>query len=131
MAKKIPLERLAAELEDILAEYGDSVTEGTAQAVITAAQTAQKELRSTSPKSRTGGKYARSWKVEIERGRLFTTATVYNGKPGLPHLLEFGHVSRNGTGRTFGSVRAYPHIATVEQQTIDSFEKAIVERIQS
>lgn len=130
MAKKVPLERLAGELAEILKDYEGDVTAGTAEAVQKAAKTAQQALRSSSPKGSTGD-YARSWRIEIQRSQAFTSATVYSTKPGLPHLLEFGHVSKNGTGRTFGTVKAIPHIEPVEKQVVEDFEKAIREVITS
>lgn len=130
MPKSVPLDRLAGELAAILKDYEGDVTAGTAEAVQKAAKTAQQALRRVSPKGATGD-YARSWRVEIERSPAFTVATVYSTKPGLPHLLEFGHVSRNGTGRDFGSVKAIPHIEPVEKQVVEDFEKAIREVIET
>lgn len=127
MPKKVPLDRLAGELSAILADYADDITEGTAEAVQAAAKTAQKALRSTSP--RMTGEYAKSWRVEVERNNVSTSATVYSTKPGLPHLLEFGHVSRNASG-DYGNVDAHPHIENVERQVVDDFEKAVREVIQ-
>lgn len=130
MARRIRLNALEDTLREILAEYGDSITEGTAEATIKTARTAASELKSVSPKGSTG-KYAKGWKVQIERGRLYTACTVYNGKkPGLPHLLEFGHVLRNGTGRTYGEGGARPHIAAVESKALDDYERAVKEVIQ-
>lgn len=129
MPKSVPLDRLAGELTAILKDYEGDVTAGTAEAVQKAAKTAQQTLRRVSPKGATGD-YARSWRVEIERGYATTIATVYSTEPGLPHLLEFGHVSKNGTGRTFGDVRAIPHIEPVEKQVVEDFEKAIREVIE-
>lgn len=126
---KTTLDRMAAELAKIMQEYGDSVTEATGEAVEAAAKQAQKALRSSSPKL--SGKYAKGWKTEVERGRMYTSATIYNANaPGLAHLLEFGHVSKNGTGRTFEpSVPARPHIAAVEEQVVEGFEKELEARI--
>lgn len=129
MPKSVPLDRLAGELAAILKDYEGDVTAGTAEAVQKAAKTAQQALRRVSPKGATGD-YARSWRVEIERSPAFTVATVYSTKPGLPHLLEFGHVSKNGTGRTFEpSVPAHPHIAAVETEVVEGFEKELEARI--
>lgn len=126
---KTTLDRMAAEIAKIVQEYGNSVTEATGVAVEAAAKQAQKALRSSAPK-RTG-KYARGWKTELERGRMYTAATIYNADaPGLAHLLEFGHVSKNGTGRTFEpSVPAHPHIAAVETEVVEGFEKELEARI--
>ena len=57
---------------------------------------------------------------------LFYADNIYNAdQPGLTHLLENGHVSRNGTGRTFDPVKAYPHIAPVQKILGEQLEKKL------
>jgi hypothetical protein len=54
---------------------------------------------------------------------------IYNEHPGLPHLLEYGHVSRNGTGRTYGEVPGHEHIQPVEEEMVRDFERKVVEAL--
>jgi hypothetical protein len=91
------------------------------------AKAGRKALRSNSPKKK--GEYARGWSFKVEKHRLYTVATLYNNKPGLPHLLEFGHVSRNGTGRSYGHVGAKPHIAGVEQMVIQEYTQKLTREL--
>lgn len=126
---KAPIDKLAATVEGILAEYEESVNGLTAEAVkrvtkagVTALKGEAKQKLNIKPSS----KYIKGWTSKYEEGRTSAQGTIYNKLvPGLPHLLEHGHVSRNGTGREFGRVKAYPHIAPVEQEVADSLEKAI------
>ena len=126
MGKTVSPEQFGDALKDILTEYRDDVTEGVSKSVESTAKYGQKSLKATSPKRK--GKYARGWKVKLEKKRLYTVATLYNARPGLPHLLEHGHVTRNGK-RTYGRTPAHPHIAEVEQTTIEMFERAVREVI--
>lgn len=122
MAKKIPVDRLAAEIEKILTEYGDEVQENVDEATQRVAKAGAKAVRANANSTFDGtGKYAKGWKSKFETGRLSSQGIIYNGDlPGLPHLLEHGHANRNG-GRTPGR----PHIGPVEKQIIEDFEKAV------
>lgn len=122
MAKKIPVDRLAAEIEKILTEYGDEVEENVEEATKRVTKAGAKAVRGNARGSFGGtGKYASGWTSKFETGRLSSQGIIYNGDlPGLPHLLEHGHANRGG-GRTPGRV----HIAPVEQQIIKDFEKAV------
>jgi len=65
----------------------------------------------------------------VEKGRLSTTVTIYNDHPALPHLLEYGHVTRNGTGRTYAPTPAHAHIAPVEKELVETFEREVVAKL--
>lgn len=108
-----------AGLDEALKIYSDEVVEKIDQDAQKIANSAASELRSTSPKET--GDYAKGWKVQKVKTRYGTSCTIYNStKPGLTHLLENGHATRNG-----GRAPAHPHIKRVEEQVIKEFEEAI------
>lgn len=90
-----------------------------------AAKAAVKSLKNTSP-TRTK-EYSKGWKSKTTETRLGASTTIYNGrKPGLAHLLEFGHPKVNG-GRT----KPFPHIKKVEEDAMDAYEKAVKEGVEN
>lgn len=130
MAKKIPIDRLSAEINKILTEYGEEVQENVEEAAQKVTKAGAKAVKgnaqSTFKISKNKKKnYAKGWTSTFETGRLSSQGIIYNKDlPGLPHLLEHGHAKRNG-GRTDGR----PHIAPVEQKLIEDFVKAVKEAI--
>lgn len=107
-------------IENILLEYGEEVNKVLETAVGTVAEASADKLRGHrkfNPRRNPTGKYADSWTAEkVAKGRIYTKWVVHNVEHyRLTHLLENGHVSRNGTGRTFGRVQEYPHISEVNE----------------
>ena len=111
------------DISNLLEKYSKKVTDEVHKIVMKDAREARKDLVASSPKG--GGRYARSWSVRDDSDGVAVNVTIYNKVPGLPHLLEFGHVLRNGTGRNLGSVSAREHIASVN----DALQKKVVEDI--
>ena len=74
-------------------------------------------------------KYAKTWTSTFETNRVSRQGIIYNKQAGLPHLLENGHVSRNGTGRTFGYVPGREHIAKVEKELEKLFEQEVKSKL--
>lgn len=113
---------LAGEVEKILNEYGDEVSERMAEVVEKVAKKGVKQLKATSPVdigAPKSGSYAKGWAVETsgkKHKQLTCSATIYNRQPGLPHLLEHGHALRQG-----GRSPAKPHIKPVEDMLFDLF----------
>lgn len=131
MAKKTPIEKLDLEIKKILEEYQDDIKDSLDEATRAAGKQGTRQLKSLS--STTFGtvpgqtkKYAKSWAVQFEQGRFTTEATIYNRKPGLPHLLEFGHdgFALRGGGRS-PDVPGRKHIADVEEKLVKEFEDAV------
>ena len=86
------------------------------------AKDASVEVKKESPSDR--GKYAKSWGVVYKKGNYIVRNKEHYR---LTHLLEKGHVIKNGTQRTFGDTNPQPHIKPVEEDVIKTFEKRIEE----
>lgn len=116
------LQRYGVECADALSE---AITEVSAESV--------KKLRQESAAKFGKGDYASGWTRTLERGRMQTVATVHGKKPTyrLAHLLENGHVSSNGTGRTFGTVPGREHIAGVAEWAADETVDRIVQKMEA
>lgn len=112
------------QVTELLEKYSKNVTEEMHNVFKKEASKARSELKAASP--RDSGQYASGWAIKDESTRLTVNYTIYNRTPGLPHLLEFGHTIRNGTGRTFGHGGARPHIASVN----DELQKTIVSEME-
>ncbi len=131
MARKTPLEQLSTAIGDILTEYAEDIDQNVGQIAEEMGRKGVQALRKQSKSALdTGsGDYARGWKSAVERTRTGTTVTIYNTQPGLPHLLEHGHVTRNGTGRVYPRTPAHEHIAPVEQELVETFQREVVDKL--
>lgn len=110
------IEGLSQAIVSALAEYTSEVEKGIEQEKKTVAEKAVQALETTSPKGATG-KYAKGWTTSTINGKYVVhNKTSYQ----LTHLLEYGHVKRNG-GRT----ESKPHIRPVEEQAINDFTSAV------
>jgi len=77
-----------------------------------------KVLRTIGSESKVTAKnkhYKDSWVTTTteEKGNL--TVTVHNRKWQLVHLLEKGHLLKDGTGRVYGEVPAYEHVESTQK----------------
>lgn len=130
MAKRIRGVNLESAIQEILNEYGEQVYETLNECCEDVAQESAERLQSVAtfaPGNKPTGDYSKSWGVErVRTGRLKTSLVVRNEEHyRLTHLLEKGHVSRNGTGRTFRPVPAYPHIGPVEEWANEELPKRV------
>ena len=108
---------LASLIAKELAAYSKEVEEEVDEIAEDVAEETVQELKENSPKRY--GKYRRSWrKKKLETGSY----VVYNVVASLTHLLEKGHLSRNG-GRVAGIV----HIKPAEENAIETFQQRIKE----
>lgn len=128
-SKKITLENLGKEIDKIFEEYkGDvesNLDEITKKVGKKGAQALKNESLAAFPDSRKHKKrYGNTWTSKAEKQRLYTTVTIYSSQPGLPHLLEYGHASRNG-----GRVKGREHISGVEESLILEFEREVESKL--
>lgn len=129
-SKRVGILDVGKALQDILAEYGEEVYEVAGTAVDQVSEEAVTKLQSSGSFGGTGA-YKRDWTSTDEPvGRLKKKRIIHNADHyRLAHLLEKGHVIRNGTGRTFGRTNAYPHIKPVEEWAIAELPKRVEELI--
>ena len=129
---KVSTDELAKAVIRELNVYTEEVEEAVSKAVIAVGKESANELRATTQVagSNVWKNYPRSWKSTPVRRKGKQEAKVHNVDDyRLTHLLENGHVIKNGTGRTYGRTREFPHIITVEQKAVEELEKKIREAI--
>lgn len=109
MVRSISVDEFSFAVEKLLDEKLKDVEKVTEKAVRAAGRVTVNQLKSTSPQL-TGG-YAAGWRAKYDSHRGDYHATIYNGaKPGLTHLLEFGHGKVLWGRRVGGRVGPRPHI---------------------
>lgn len=119
---------LAPVIEQLISEYGDDVYKVLPDAVEEVTEEATDKL-----KSGQWSDYSASWtNSDVTTGRIHTKKVIHNAEHyRLTHLLEKGHVIRNGTGRTYGRTRKFPHIKPVEQWAQKELPKAVERKIEN
>ena len=120
---------LGNEIAKALEEYSGLVNTEVKKIAKEVAKEAVEELKNTSPvgKGSRKGHYKNGWRAKVvSETANAINITVHNAKkPGLAHLLEYGHAKKKG-----GRVAAKPHIAAVEQKAIEDFEKKIKQEVE-
>lgn len=104
-------------LRPILSEFSKEIREQIGDELGIIGEEAVKELKATSPKNK--GKYAKNWRYIAEKNYGSFKLTVYNKQYQLTHLLENGHLNRDGTTRS----TAKPHISAVNENAKKKFYK--------
>ena len=131
MAGKTPIDKLSSAIDDILQEYAgetlDNIGEIAEAMGKRGVKTMRQESRRQFPKG--SGEYAKGWKMQKNQQRLSTTVTIYNDHYGLPHLLEHGHVIRNGTDRIYGITPEHEHIKPVADELVERFEREVTDKL--
>ena len=113
-----------------LTAYAGLLPESFIEAQKAAAKVAIREIKAN-PARIGSGKYVREFKTKQEKTRLGGKTTIYNGsRPGLPHLLEYGHAIVAG-GRRVGQAKAFPHLKAAEEKAMDVYEKELEKRLEN
>ena len=116
------MKSLDSKLSEILDSYKEEVLEITNDAIEETAKDTVLMLKNSGEFKDKRPKYRKSWaKKDGKVSMGIKSVTVYNKEHQLTHLLEYGHVSRNGK-RT----RAFPHIGKVEEKA----EELLIKRIE-
>jgi len=124
--------KLADELLEILNVYNENVQQAIVEAIRNVTKEGKAKVKAASPKR--SGAYARGWTSTVTAKDGQASSRIYNkAYPGLTHLLENGHVVRNGTGRIGQgkktTVKGITHIGPVNDAVQRDIEKAIEEAI--
>lgn len=124
MSNSIKPEELQEAINDYLENYVEDITDDVEEVTNDLTKEAVQEIKQTSPKGKgTREKpYHKGWtrqKGKENKGRY--TVKIHNKTNyQLTHLLEFGHVTRNGS-RT----KAQPHIRPLEEKYSKLYEQKI------
>ena len=130
MVVKVDYNSLSEEIQNQLKNFGTALNREINEGLKEVAEKTAETLRQGGPYNERSGKYTRDWAVKL-RSRSYSSVTmteeytVYNKKNyQLTHLLEKGHVSRNGS-----RVRPFEHIKPAEelaeQMAISEVNKAV------
>lgn len=124
MSKSIEADLLEKEVMKYLSEYKEDISDVVEIVSNKVGQEATSELKKDSP--RLTGDYAKGWRLKKDKvGKNRYTVKIHNKTDyQITHLLEFGHVTRNG-GRT----KAIPHIKPVEEKYKKIFEQELKNKI--
>ena len=128
MSNSIKPEKLQKALMEYLTDYCEDIQEDVEDCTDKVTKEARKELVKTSPRDGVARKtkYYKGWSTKIsKRGATKYHKVIWNKTNyQLTHLLEFGHVTRNG-GRT----KAQQHIRPIEEKYNAEFIDLVEERI--
>ena len=128
MATNVKTDEIASTITKWLTEYTEDVTDIAKEVVDEIADGVMEETKAhiTWYDKEYSNSFALKTSFENARNKRrtwYVKAPHYR----LTHLLEFGHVTRNGTTRT----RAYPHVRYGDEYAKDNFERLMKERIEN
>lgn len=120
----IEITKLASAIAETLQVYNSDLTEAVKENSKKIAKKYALKLKKQSPKLT--GDYSKNWTAkETGKGKYRSVYTIYNkDEYPLTHLLENGHVGRDGK-----RVQANVHISPVEQEAVEEFMDTVTEAI--
>ena len=121
--RKVSLDGFADAVAEIIGDYADGVYATQSKAVTYSTNQALRQVRSNS--GQFNGEYAAGWRKQITRTNVTAEGVVYNVRPGLPHLLEKGHVKRGGHGRVAGKPHALPVQFKVNKELMEKLKEGL------
>lgn len=143
MASKTPVDKLSEEVRALLDDYSRELLVSMDDVIKSVSKAGAKALRAQSKQTFGGsGKYAKGWTYTVGKdlsgsedtalvsvkGRRIKGIIYNKDVPGLPHLLEYGHLNRNGA-RTGSKTPGRPHISKIEDWLVENLESEMVKRL--
>ena len=102
----VSIDDLGVEITQAIQRYTEEVQKAIEEEIDSTTDKVKDEIKAKSPKLT--GSYKKGWSVKKESGNGTITRTIYNKTDyQLTHLLEHGHVNRDGT-RTHGKAHIGP-----------------------
>lgn len=115
-------------------EYTDDVKQEVADGLEKIGKETLEEVKNASPvyagksKKIKKGAYKKGWTISKTQAKGETQIVIHNKKYYLVHLLENGHVLRDGTGRICGEVQPKKHVEPAENHANEKVD-ALLERL--
>lgn len=127
MASKIEINEMASAITKLLTEYNEEVTEIAKEVVDDVAEQVMEETKShiTWKDKRYSKSFELTKSFEDKRNKRITWH-VKSPHYRLTHLLEYGHITRDGVNST----RKFPHVRYGDEYLQNNFERIMKERIQ-
>ncbi|MCM1133576.1 MAG: HK97 gp10 family phage protein [Ruminococcus flavefaciens] len=131
MADSVDIDDFVKALTDAYSTYTDEIKTKVEKGVRKIAREAKADVVAKSPKGKVNltrgySHYKDGWTTSATKEKGVFRVTVHNKKYQLVHLLELGHVLRDGTGRVYGEVPAYEHV----ESTQNNAEKKVDELLE-
>lgn len=127
MREKVKIDDISSKVVEWLTEYDESVTDVAKQVVDEIAEGTLSETKAHI--SWNDKKYSNSFALNTSfENKRNKRRTWYVKSPHyrLTHLLEFGHLTRDGQTKT----RAFPHVRYGDEYVKNNFERIMKERIE-
>ena len=110
----------ADEIVKALKQYSEDVEVKVKDAISDGSNKILKDLKKHPVIPKRTGKYKKSFCLKkTAEGEGYIRYRLWNKRYQLTHLLEYGHITRNGTSRT----KAYPHWKDAQMQAEELVEK--------
>lgn len=129
MSKIVAPEAFAGEVTKIFNEYSAEMQEEVNEAIRDVAKESRKELKVSGDFNNRTGKYRKGWTITYNKMRYGLEAIVHNSRYQLTHLLESGHAKVLWGRKTNETVKAFPHIAAVNDEAQRKLEEEIQRRL--
>lgn len=114
------------QLQDILNTYAGNVRDEVNKEVVKAANQLKKAISADAPKK--SGKQKRSWKVSTsKRAGIDTVAVVHSTDYQKVHLLENGHLTRDGVTRS----KAFHYVSKNEEEVLNKFASQVANAVKA
>ena len=118
----------AKAVSDAMERYGSNAAEAAKTAVDKVAAGAEQEVKKHITFKQRTRKYVRAFRMTTSHEGMWDRRKTWHVRSPhyrLTHLLENGHLSRDGTTR----VKAYPHIVFGEQYVEENLERTVAEYV--